>query len=69
MQYVSYVAKALTAAAVGFLAAVAQYNLDVEPWVMVVVSTIIAGLAVFLVPNGTEPVENSYGHYSPEEPE
>lgn len=55
MQYVTWVAKALTAAAIGFIAAVAQYNLDVEPWVMVLVATVIAGLAVFLVPNGDKP--------------
>lgn len=55
MQYISYVAKAITAAVAGFLAAAATYNLDVEPWIMVLASTIVAGLAVFLVPNGSAP--------------
>ena len=55
MQYVTWVAKAITAAAVGFFAAVAQYNFEVEPWIMVAVATLVAGLAVFLVPNGDKP--------------
>lgn len=52
MQKLKWAAKAITAAAVGFTLAVVQYNLEVAPIVMVLVATAVAGLAVFLVPNG-----------------
>lgn len=55
MQYVSYVAKAITAFLVAGLAAIIQYNVDVNLWVIVFVTALIAGLGVFLVPNGEKP--------------
>ena len=55
MQWISYMAKALTAVGVAFLGAVVQYNIDLNPLVMVAVTSVLAGLAVFIVPNGDRP--------------
>jgi hypothetical protein len=55
MQWISWVAKALTAAGTAFLGALIHYQVDASPWIMVVVVTLIAGIAVFLVPNGDKP--------------
>ncbi len=55
MEWVQYVAKAVTAFLVAGLAAIIQYNVDVNPWVMVAVAAVIAGLGVFLIPNGARP--------------
>jgi len=57
MQYINYIAKALTAMGVAFLAGVAQYNLDLNPFVLVTVMALLAGIAVFTVPNGSNPTQ------------
>jgi len=55
METIKWMAKALTAAGGAFLGAVAAYKLDVPPLVLVGVVTLIAGVGVFLVPNGDKP--------------
>lgn len=55
MEYVKWVAKALTAFITAGLAAVATYNLELPAWVLVLASSLVAALAVFLVPNGDNP--------------
>lgn len=55
MKHIAYIAKALIAAGTAFLAAVVTYNVDVSPFVLVGVVSLLAGLAVFLVPNGDKP--------------
>ena len=55
MEYVKWVAKAITAFITAGLAAVATYNLDLPAWVLVLASAVVAALAVFLVPNGDTP--------------
>jgi len=56
MNYINWIAKALAAMLVAFVAAAAQYALDLPPWVYVLVATALAGITVFLVPNGEKPV-------------
>lgn len=51
MTHLRLVAKAITGAITGGLAAVAAYNLEVHPGVLVAAAAIVAGLAVFIVPN------------------
>ena len=55
MDTVKYIAKALTAVLAVVVAAIAAGTLDVEPWIEVALSAAIAGIAVFLVPNGDQP--------------
>lgn len=55
MQYVRYAAKAYAAMLAAFLGAIAAYNLEVPPAVLVAIVTIGAGLAVFYTPNGDNP--------------
>lgn len=55
MQYVLYVAKALTAFLVALLAGLVAYNVDVNVWVLVIIAAVIEMLAVFFVPNGEKP--------------
>lgn len=51
MKHIKLVAKAITGAITGGLAAAAAYNLELDPVVLVIAATIVAGLAVFLIPN------------------
>lgn len=51
MQHIRYVAKAITAVITTGLATAAALNLDLHPAVLVAGAAIVAGLAVFLVPN------------------
>lgn len=53
--WIKWVAKALTAAGVAFLAAIVSYNMDVEPWILVLVTVVLAFLGVFLMPNSDKP--------------
>lgn len=55
MQYAKWAAKAITAVLTVVAAAIAAGQLDVEPWIEVAVTAAIAGIAVFLVPNGAAP--------------
>jgi hypothetical protein len=55
MEYVKWAAKAITAFITAGLAAVVTYNLELPPWVLVLASSVVAALAVFLVPNGETP--------------
>jgi len=55
MNYIYWIAKAVTAFIVAGLGAVATYNLDLPSWVLVLGSALVAALAVFLVPNGEQP--------------
>lgn len=55
MQYVRYAAKAYAAMLAAFLGAIAAYNLEVPPAVLVAIVTIGAGLAVFYTPSGDNP--------------
>jgi hypothetical protein len=54
MNYFLYAAKAITAAITAALGAAAAAQVDLPVWVLVTAPAIIAGLAVFLVPNSTE---------------
>lgn len=51
MAHLKLVAKAITGAITGGLAAIAAYNVEVDPIVLVIAAMIVAGLAVFIVPN------------------
>ena len=51
MKYLAIVAKAITAVIAVVLAAVVAGQLDVEPWIEVMLQAIVAGLGVYLVPN------------------
>lgn len=55
MQYVKWVAKAITAILGVVIAAIVAGQLDVEPWVEVALTAAVAGIAVFLTPNGDHP--------------
>lgn len=55
MNYVLWVAKAIAAFITAGLGAVATYNLDLEPWVMVLATAVLAAIVVFTVPNGDHP--------------
>ena len=55
MNYVSYVAKAIAAFITAGLGAVATYNLELEPWVLVAATAVLAFVITFVVPNGAKP--------------
>ena len=55
MEYVKWAAKAITAFITAGLAAIVTYNLELPPWVLVLASSVVAALAVFLIPNGETP--------------
>ena len=56
MKRIQYVAKGLMAAGAAFLGAIATYNLDVHPVILVGVVTVLAFVAVYTIPNGDKPL-------------
>lgn len=50
-EYLPTIAKAITAVLVVIAGGIAANTIPVEPWVGVVISAIVAGLAVWAVPN------------------
>lgn len=53
MRYLTIVAKAITAVLAVIIAAVVAGQLDVAPWVEVTLQALVAGLAVYTVPNAS----------------
>jgi hypothetical protein len=51
VKYLAIVAKAITAVIAVVSAAVLAGQLDVAPWVEVLLQAVVAGLGVYLVPN------------------
>jgi len=51
MQYIPTIAKAITAVLVVIAAGIAAETIPLEPWIGVVISAVVAGLAVWAVPN------------------
>ena len=58
MKWISWMLKAITAAVAVVIAAGAAGTVDLEPWIEVALSALLAGIAVFLVPNGPLPTDN-----------
>lgn len=54
-QYVLWVAKAIAAFITAGIGAVATYNLELPPWVLVLATALLAAVVTFLVPNGEKP--------------
>ncbi len=51
MTLLKQAAKDYAAASAMFLGAIVTYNLDVQPWILVIIVTIGAGIAVYTIPN------------------
>lgn len=55
MEYISYIAKAVAAFITAGLAAAVTYNLDLPPWALVLATSVLAAIVVFITPNGDKP--------------
>lgn len=55
MVYVKWVAKAITAVVGVVLAGVAANELNLDPWVVISLQALVAGLGVFVIRNGDAP--------------
>lgn len=53
VEYVKTIAKALVAVLTVILSAIVAGQLNVEPWVETLLASIVAGLAVWAVPNSS----------------
>jgi len=57
--WIRWFLKALTAAVTVVIAAAAAGTVNLEPWIEVLLSALLAAVAVFLVPNGPLPIDES----------
>lgn len=57
--WIKYVAKAIVAVLTVVLAGVVAGELDIDPYIVYGIQAVIAGLGVFLVPNGDKPAATS----------